>query len=390
VKAPDPRERPSLASARRLGWQAWLLQEWGLLVLAVVLTVIIWDVTSKQVIKPHTIEGVEVVLRLRPGDEDRIGAVLDEAPTLVDVSIRTSARRRDEVVEALHRDGRLVLELLVNPNVNAESRPINATDRWLWPFDDHETIDARAPLPTRTGRVFRLRGMRQGPILMPDTIPPRAQLEAEHGITVRMDLSQATYSDLLAPGSVLGEGLRPDPIDLTEILAQDALPEGNWPARLSFSQWREAPGDAPQRAYRRGLRLPEVTATLAFDRLVKKSIENKLVVLLDPDRYEWVTPEVARPAMTYLVFTGDLLGPKRAIERLEKSLEDWCWGVRVRPRSDRPLPEKPTDGGETDFTTVDAEVVFMRVGEAFEFAKVTFERKPGQDSFDLSVRRRDK
>jgi hypothetical protein len=356
-----------MASARKLGWKAWLLQEWALLLLAATLAVIVWTITSAKVLKERTIAGVRFELYVAPEDAARVGAVLKTEGQIGTVKLFGSERARNAVVAALCRghDGQPVLRLHVSPQVgsNRARRPLNdALDKWMWPVDNGQELKLTAALPE--GRVYRLDRRRQGEILLPPLTASTREVAQKKGIEIQMSLSRAS-AEYLAPAEILtgvptpgitatGKPFRmePDPLDLSSQVGRDHVKlTAGGPYTLSFNRWRDAldvPTDLQGYAanYRHRLPVPEVQVTVTLrqvEELGPDDTINQVVVMLDERMEAQLDPQNVDGLLTTGRFGGTLVGPADLLEEVRTHPEEWTWVVWV----DKPKegwPGKPEDG----------------------------------------------
>ncbi len=400
MKAPADADRPNLASAAHRGdWKVWLLQEWGLLLLAAVLAILIWEITSSRVVKPRPLRDVQIRLAVDDVLKDRVGAVITGKPTK-DFKLICSERERNEAREALDQDGRAVVTIRISEAPPA-MRPLNSRlDRYAWPFSNHERIlrDGRAEPPE--GYVFGL--LPADPRVGWDgddkaTRPSRSELD-RRGIRVTWTLSQATVPLLAPVGREKLPGyvrLEPDAIDLASVVGKDAgdIETADIPFdhplsyKLTFNTWR-ADGDAVDVAWRHDLALPEITATVTLTEITQREVTNALLALL-PESVEAKMPADSLPGFddVGVRLTGTLKGPKAVLDALEADPSGWSWGIHVI--SQAKLEKVPTGtGAEAPYVKLNAEIVWFATKPEFQNQGVVFLRKPGQDGFDLEVRRR--
>lgn len=368
---PPPAQRPHLEeNPRERGWTSWLLQEWGLLVLAAVLAVLIWEITSQAVIKEQVIANVRVRLVIAAQDVERVGAVLNSADTRVDLALTGSERERFAVLEALTAvgGGTPVLELQVSPEISDESRDISDTlDFWRWPVDNADAIGLRASMRD-IGRVYKIEGMQQVHIAQPETIPatspdPRKGPLAQRGFQLQLldpGTTAAThiqvtpgFVEFLAPRAVLGGGegaltMTPDPISLEELLAGEAPQVGEVKTfTLTFNRWRSATDVQVAerervRQYRASLPPIKATARLALQPISALQADGRLEVMLDP-QFDWdwdgPAPQAVIRDATPMSFVGELVGPADALAEIAANPDKWMWAIYVTEPEAKPGEE---------------------------------------------------
>ncbi|MDJ0521370.1 MAG: hypothetical protein QNJ90_04775 [Planctomycetota bacterium] len=392
MRPPAPTDRPTLASARRTNWKVFLLQEWGLLLLAAALAVIIWEITSRRVLKTHTLDDVEIQLVVDPAIRDRVGAVITGKVTK-DFELFCSEREKDEALEALNVDGRPVVTMRITQPIESGKRDLNARlDKYDWPFANHHRILVQASADAPAGEVFALAEAHPR-VSWPDddeaTLPRRSEL-AKRGIEVRIKVSQDKI-DLMAPkGREDDPGwtfLSPDPINLTsvagELVAYDDIPFDR-PQRydLEFEGWIQT----DDTTWRRGLKIPTLSATVTLVETGEMPLQNRVIMQL-PQEYQADLDRQAIPGVNVggkLLFTGQLKGPKKDLEALQKDPSAWAWGIEVQDAAE--LPDGTMNAGPSEWKTVRARFVWYPTKPEFRDAGIEFQPKPGQDDFDIKVR----
>ena len=420
---PPAQQRPGLEEQeRRGGWRTWLLQEWGLLVLAAVLSVLIWEITSQAVIREDVIENVPVRLVVSAQDEERIGAVLNAPDVRVDIAYTGSERERFAVLEALTAvgGGTPVLELQIAPEINEDSRDVSDTlDHWRWPVDNAAEIGLRASM-RGIGRVYKIEGMQQVHIAQPETTPrtsedPEQDELGKLGYELQLldpGTSAAThiqitpgFVEFLAPRAILGGGagaltMTPDPIDLRPLLEGEAPQVGKVVTfELTFNQWRAAtkvPADQRVRValYRQTLPPIKAVAKLALQRTASLSVRNRLEVLLAPAfSWDWdgPSPEAVIRDATPMEFEGELVGPADALAEIAKHKDKWSWVIYVSEPAEQGWPKVGAMTNPDDQTRkgVRATIEWLPQGGEFHWKQRGVRFKPnaakGEDQFFLKL-----
>jgi len=394
MRSPAPTDRPTLASSRRTSWRAFLLQEWGLLLLAAVLALIVWKITSDRVIQPFKIGSVEVVLEVEPAIRDRVGAVLT-GPNTFDLELVCSEREYNEAREALDRGGKPQVGLRVGTAPESGSRVFNTDDHYAWPFANHERILAPNTARFPAGRVFALAPAHPRVDWADEdaaTVPTRTALKEGREIRVSITVSRDTVS-VLAPKGRENEAaytvLTPDPINLVSVVGE-LVADGDVPFDrplvydLTFEGWRN-PRDEVERAWRRQLDIPAIQATVTLTQIATSTPKNGVVLQLSDD-YEVELDRVGIPGLSSvgkLTFTGTLIGPKGILDALERDPEGWAWGIDVLDRAN--LPDS-TMGGGGEFLKVDARLFWYPKKVEYRDHGVRFKPERGQDVFSIKVR----
>ncbi len=385
----EPPPRPETERARRRGLVSWLRQDGGLLLLASVLTVIVWSSVHDAVVKERSIPNVEVRLRVSDEDATRLGAQLRKPGERMDLKLYCSQR---EYMEALQRiaDNGHVIEILVRgePQGGRPERGLGeqGEDRILWPFPERLFGDA-GPNRMPEGRVFRL-ARRDVRVLPPGTRPSTQEL-AQRGLRAEVQVAPPSL-DLLGPSEVIGTEIEPDALDL-DAASNDPAQLGI-PLRrgLTFRTWARTPEDLSMRAYRNRLLIgfPEAVATVILRPVAQREIQNDLVVLLDPV-YEVIVQDKQKAGILpteRLLCKGVLSGRTADLDRLERSAAQgsWFYGLRLVDHEDLPDVVNGTPGDEV---TKHAEIIFVPGPELRELG-ATFVPSDAQLNFPVTVRLR--
>ncbi len=395
-------DRPSLESARKAPFRVWILQEWGLILLAAVLAIILWEVTSTRVIRELRITGVRVLLDVSDDDQKQIGAVLSNRDETVTIEMTCSERERFAVLAALTKTGggTPALRLKVSPRLEGAKRPFDLSiESWLWPVDNAAELGMRVP-KVPVGTVYRIEGMQQVHIAKPRTIPDAAGLaelgykilitdpDSEPPVDIRLDHA---FMEFLAPRAVFsdttegGLSMEPDPIDLNAILASEAPPLGKPQTfSLTFNQWRSA------HPYRSRLGLQKVTATLTLYRPADATFKNRMEVLLHP-QFEWAESS-AKPDFTPgppYEFKGTLSGPQWILDEIAKDLAGWMWQMWIAEPSDG-WPVSTMVAADEWKKNVPARIEWVPLRPEWKNKGVRFVPKEnsGEDGFTVKIKRR--
>lgn len=386
-------DRPTLAGSRRTSWKVWLFQEWGLLLLAAALAVIIWEITSQRVVKSRWLRGVEIRLEVDPSLRDRVGAVLT-GKTTRDFEVICSERERNEALEALDQEGRPVVVIRITEPLEAGKRALNARiDKYAWPFANHDRILSPGSADAPDGEVFAL-AQANPSVKWSDpqkaTVPSRSDLDAR-GIDVTIKISRDTVGLLAPKGREDDPGytvINPDAINLVsvagELVPHDDIPyDRPLPYDLTFEDWRGAQ-DTP---WRRGIPLPAIKATVTLTQSGEASLKNRVIVQL-PDEYEADPDRQGTTGLSRagkLLFTGKLRGPQADLDALANELNGWAWGIEIIDPAE--LPDGTMNNGQSEWKKVRARF-FWYPTDAKRFADhgIRFIPEPEQEDFDLKVR----
>lgn len=391
-------DRPSLKSARPRDWKVWFFQEWGLLLLAGVLAILIWEITSRRVVKSHVLGPVEMRIEVDEALQGRVGAVLTGNRTR-SFELVCSEREMFEAREALDHDGRAVVVVKVTDADVSKPRDITRNDQYAWPFADHERIlPGGLALPPSGGKVFPLTAASPRVAWREDddaTRPTKSELLARQ-IGISWTLSQPTVALLAPEGSEKQPRwifLEPDPINLMTVVGKAAgdiepkdIPfDRPLPYKLTFNNWRERGGEKWQIAWRQGLTLPEITATLTLTQNGERPLTNRLLVNL-PDEYEADPPRDSVPGINAISMQleGTIKGPKAVLDALQGDPSGWAWVIEVIDASQ--LKEGTMGTQPTPWQKLQARIDFSPTKAEFRNKGITFVPADGQDRFDLKVR----
>ena len=187
--------------------------------------------------------------------------------------------------------------------------------------------------------------------------------------------------------------LVPDAINLTsiagEMVAYGDIPFDR-PQRydLTFEGWIAATDSvSPTEAvWRRGLRIPTISATVTLVETGEASIKNRVVILLRQE-YQTEVDRQKTPGVNVggdLLFEGQLKGPKAELERLAREPEGWFWGIELKDPSE--LPDDKMNDGPSPWKKVRARFRWCPTSPDLRDRGIEFLPKEGQDDFDIKVR----
>lgn len=385
---PEPL-RPEVERARRASPLAWLREDAGLLVLAVVLTLLVWSAVHDSVVKERLIPNVEIELRIADEDAGRLGAQLTRPGERLDLKLLCSQREFHEAWQRV-ADAGYRIQILVRgePQGTRAERSLGelGQDRILWPFPERLFGDA-GPNRMPEGRVFRL-ARREVRLRLPPTRPTAQEL-AQRGLEAEVRVEPAAL-DLLGPPEVIGAEIEPDAIDLeaaTEDPEQFSIPLRR---ALSFRTWARAPEDPGTRAYRTRLlgSFPEAVATIVLRQVEEREVQNDLVVLLDPS-YEVLVQDKQKAGVLpteRLLCKGVLRGRTSALDRLEQGARQGSWFFGLRLVDSEGLPDI-VNGTPGDEITKHAEIILV-AGPELRDLGATFLPTAAQQNFAVTVRLR--
>jgi hypothetical protein len=389
MATPQTESRPTLEEARRFDFRAWVRQDAGLLLLAAVLTAIVWLSVRDTVQKVRVIRGVEIRLVVEPDQAPRIDAVLSDPTVRLDLTLNCTPREEREALQALADNGYAVDWLVRGePPAGSEERPLGtAQDRIQWPFPVRLFPDGVEP-PGPPGSVFRL-SRKAMSVAPPATLPPTAELQAL-GLEAEITIEPGTF-EVVGPRDLLEGDLVPDPIDLAEVV-KDPQRVGT-PLRipLTFDGWRTAGAQRSTRStYRARIvaSLPKISALVVLKPVAEREILNDLVIALDPAYQVEITdkPKAGVQPTVKSALSGRLSGRAEDLDRLarEAGTGSWFWALRLLDAEG--LPD-PVSGSADEQVPKYAEIFFLPGPELAGFP-VRFLPSAGQRSFPVTVRLR--
>ncbi len=337
TKRPAPEPRPSRWSLSR-----FFGREWSLLLLAAILTAIVWDTMRNEVMERETVSmplvlpKEHVVLFDRPVNEIELAF---DCPKSKLRAIRKNLA---------HEEGRP--RLAVGGLPTSGSRPLSdGMDRIVIPFEERFLQGQKAPTIESlriSGWVYRL-----VPTAVtfesPAYTPESEALLKERNLEATIRISPQTET-IDAPQNGMDATIAPDPIDIRPFLASSATVANDLgPISLTFLNWREATGRGPAiQTWRSQVNLPDnLTATLTLRKRIRKAIVNDVVFMIpDAGRYEFNLDSLPKRPQATTKYEGQLTGAKDVLDTLvsAKGLKTWYWGIRLSDLSK--LPQSTSDG----------------------------------------------
>ncbi len=319
----EPKHASRAPQLPRRGFSQWLRGDAVLILLAVILTFIVYTRVKTGLEKDYVL-AVRVIPVVAPGNPVR--PVLAEEGETVKIRLRCS-QREFESVSAQLRDG-LVLE--IGP-VRRDWRPIgNPSDA-----DAYRDVPAQlerllqstaAELPLPKGQVFKL--TRQDVRFLQPSVP-----ELDGGLAVMVEGIEPEVFSTLEPEGVFGPSARIQPDALTASDVQPAVeaPNVRKRVRLKFETWRTTSNGGADRAT---VKLPdEVWATIVVRRSGERELTNTLYVppVLDAE-FEWDFEgelNLLRVSATEDQLTGKIVGTTQELDELEANPGRWKWVLHI-------------------------------------------------------------
>lgn len=359
----DPVPPPSAGTGitqTRVGWMEFVRREWGLAVLALALSLMVFQLVSQDIRKDATLPGWQVAASTE-GHPDLI-VLFPDGKDRVNLDLHVSDLNRSVAERALKEHGKGAVKLTISSGPRqVPHRRVDASDRLEVPFPDswfREGARARA-LEALDGYVYRV-VERTVSFQLPATVPEGEALFQSHGLACTVEFIDPAIHALRLHAGITDLVLRPDPIDLAPFLAKpitDGM-EIEVPAPLQFSAWRGAASGEADRLFRSRLVLPSLRCKLRF-RVADgswraKPVENTLVLLVkDPEAYsfdirlpeDYGISDVARRMAGRLEAPPDIHAELRLRAEYNlgtaNDLRGWCWGIEFEDDLPPPNSSEP-------------------------------------------------
>ena len=400
-----PSASPGLASSGGIPWRLVLRREWGLLVLALALSFMVFslvrsDIDREQVLAdiPVTAQAAQpdIQVRFAPG-EDRIQLTL--------FCSQMDYREAERAVSG--PDGTPARVFL--GDVPATTRPLGTKDRLELPFSPSfvKPGSVQVALASLKGWAY-VTEPRTIRYLMPTTIPSAEELMEKYGVTCTLSYAESAESieGVVFPRSMEAKdedgktSIRPDPVDLTPYLPNEMIKNGfeieiGTPVR--FREWRtRGEKDKPDRVWRESMELPARSLKARFevqkDSWRNDALDNVVVLLVrDPHQFDMQVRDRDRLGMSDLMdrVSGTLGATRDVHEALRAAgernlvadtLSGWVWGIQIT------AGEIPTETGQR--AELKGRIVFMPLGREFVDASVKFTPEALQSEFPLTLERK--
>lgn len=401
-----PSASAGLAGNGGVSWRLLLRREWGLLVLALALSFMVFSLVRSDIDREQVLADIPVTalapqpdihVRFAPG-EDRIQLTL--------FCSQMDYREAERAVSG--PDGTPARVFL--GDVPATTRPLGTKDRLELPFSPSfvKPGSVQAALAGLKGWAY-VTEPRTIRYFTPTTIPSADELMETYGVTCTLTYTEPAdkIEGVLFPRSMELKdeedgrpGLRPDPVDLTPYLPNGLIQDGleieiGTPVR--FREWRtRGEKDRPDRVWRESMELPARSLKARFavtrDGWRNGAIENVVVLLVrDPHLFEMQVRDRDRLGMTDLMdrVSGRLAATREIHEALRAAgernlvadtLGGWVWGIQITEG------EIPTETGQR--AELKGRIVFVPLGAAFAEAAVKFTPEALQSEFPLTLERK--
>ena len=339
--------RPSDAATQAPGPSLRLLmrREWGLIVLALALTLMVFSLVRDDISRPQELAHLVVEADTRGADD--IVVLFPRGREEITLQINGSDSDFVEAERATRgAEGRPVR--LVVGDVTGASRRVGPRDRLVVPFPESYLGESALDkaLASLEGYVYRVKP-REMAVAVPTTQPGPANLATMSGVRCEVLFDGPTTVSLPMPDGMAPGPLVPDPIDLRPLLAERPA-DGTIMALatpLTFTQWARQGSVEGEALYRSELEMPVLKVHVKFttsEQAWDSTPMANVVVLLvkDPSLYEFRVPANDRIFMNDLMdrVEGILRAPRAVHEGLRKSAEEnlagdalrgWCWGIEI-------------------------------------------------------------
>jgi hypothetical protein len=309
-------------ATRRQDWRSLLLQEWGLMVLALVLAVLLWVAVRDTVETTQILQNVQV----QPITPRGYWAYVEEPITL---TFKGTTGDVEDAVKALADRGN-VIGLEVDDLTEGTSQSALEFARYRYRFAAFPARLVVTPLPVPKGAIFRLA---ERTVTVQD---PAVLIPPDHkGVVGHVDSVEPRRFGVLAPERALDDAIEPDPIDAKAFLEKNTSLTVPETFALTFERWKEkerANGSA-------GVVLPRITATVTFRVMTTREIENKLLKDVPPD----VTFKLRSTddRLGEERYKGEIRASEARLAALEAAKDQWSYVLTILP------PEAPIPPGKT-------------------------------------------
>lgn len=330
-------QRPGGGSERR-GFFTKLRAEWSLLVLAALLTGVVWYLARENVLGDYKI-GPFDILTTQAEQDPEISVALKDAQ--VTILLHCSKQTMLELKERVEVNGGLEFEVGERPAGDERVIDTKHGDHFVYPFSDHYVRSAEMKLPQ--GRVVR-RELQTIPVVEPKL--PVEELE-KGGLTVAiLGISPAQLKQIV-PKSMFEDNrieIVPDPLTLDDLGIDATDFTFNEPIRsvpLSFEVWRKGRSETGRRERGQLLKKLEqgIRAQVRITRTAERALLHSYVIMVKPEVLQTYAIEPAsqildegdRTGFSPLSksFTGIIQGTSTDLAKLgDTSLEgEWHWGI---------------------------------------------------------------
>ena len=363
-------DRPSLERRRRSPLR-FLREEWGLLGLAAVLTLMTWYITRLDVEKTFRLPASR--LDVNTGDDNLKALVAD--PGTVDIALVCSQSEYEDALERMAAQDHQIEVQFDSSEVATWQRMNALNSTFRYPFRTTYLQPGQDLLRNLRGWVYRVRG-RTTQILEP---PVRGR--PRPGEVAEIIMPQDTQVTLDAPDGVVGSTLQPDAIDLDK-LQNERGQRDEIPRTLQFDQWARTGEEAVQ-LFRRKAILPalNIGVTVRFVKIAKRKINHTAIyVVPNADRYTFKVKERADVGLNVQPpdkVNLELEAPESLLRQLEddEGRKHWVWGIVING-------ELPAEGDSADLT---GKIEFLPLDERFRDRRIRFEAPQDSKGFEITV-----
>lgn len=395
-----PRAGQDAGKSPGIPWRLLVRREWGLLVLAGALTVMVFSLVSDDITREWSLTAVPVT-----ADTGADDLVVLFPPGRASLKFDLLGSNSDflEAERATRGPGARPARLLLG-EVRAASRRLGVRDRLVVPFPESYVKQGSLDEALRSleGFVYRVRP-REVAIATPATIPDAEKLVSEHGVTCEIVLEGSSTTSLLLPDGMALGPLTPDPIDLTALL-RDRPADGTLQplaTKLQFSAWCAEGRAEGEQLYRSHVALPsvgvEVRWTISDAAWDSTALANTVVLLVkDRSAFDFRVPANDRIGMDDLMYRveGLIRAPRDLHARLQaagaanlagETLGGWVWGIEI-VAGELPHAGEPPDPN----VRLEGHLRFVPLHPDFQDPRIRFEPRDLQKvPFEISITRRE-
>lgn len=378
AQAPMPAKTKKRSAFRRR-------DELGLVILALVLTAIVWTIARGSVIEERPpITGVRVVWERPPGSSVDV-AFAEDTPR-VDVVLTCSAPDYEEARRKLKADGLRLIPGPVNPN-QPERNLTADQDEYDLPF--HSSLLGGKSIPLPVGKVYLIETS------MARLIPPRLEGPWPGGLRVELlSLEPPTFEVENVRAGLLREPIPVDEPTVDDLrLDEDLGAEGVRWIVPTFRGWTgEAEGRQLDEARAKAVEdFPEIRMKVKVYGGAERVIDHEWRWALsdyDLSTYEWRLGNPTDVGVKVSLLEGTFRGTEAELDFVQQNKGKWHFEIAIFARGDTPRESLlPTTADEVE-KEVMGTVRFVTDGDP-GFGDVAFIPQGDQDKqVSIMVKRR--
>ncbi len=335
-------------------WARFLRGEWGLLVLALALSAMVFSLVREDIDREHVFADVPVVAD--SGGEPDLRVLFAPGHGKVALSLLCSQTDMLRAERAVYGDEGRPVRLILG-EVPPEGRAIGPRDRLEVPFPESylKPQTMSSALVNLDGFAYRV-ARRTVRYALPPTRPDAAELLERHGVRCTLEWIDEPAVSVELPrsmdlgrdaGGAAADSIRPDPIDLRPYLAVPLIEDGKEftvETPVAFRAWREQPVGPGERLWRQTMAFPDRRVKARFEVVASwrtEPLANAVVVLVkDADLYRIEVTEPDRIGMSaqFNRISGVIEAPRALHDELRQrgeqnlvsdALAGWVWGIEI-------------------------------------------------------------